>query len=566
MEQAFLVIVLLEVMAVSLVLVGVLLYFLYRKKQQIEQLQQQLHAERTEVHDHVPRFLQQEKEQTKRAAKQADTATLWQLRQQWLDVELQSLVNNGELPSNQQQLLKLIAKFWQQHQQVVSEKSSPKSSSSSFNLAEKRLGELERLLIERNRTIIELNKKLNRPAENNEKTQEQHYNEQYKQDKQQIEQLKKRLQQAKNQNEQLNQQYNDLYEKVPPNTLLENSNDELKALRDNISSMEQTYQSALQEIVRLQQGNSEKRKVIMSLEAEFNKQQPADPDTEALINNLKLQLRDSELCTAVLESETDSLREKLKSLSEQSSELSNPDSSEINPEDSNLGEFGRHLLDTIKYISAANNETELLNILVNLAKKIELPLTCRLLINGKEIWKHYPEDKTSKETKNLVRSLKTTDDEQWLDTNFGAVMSLPRCQIILPGCKTTNSPVDLQRLAKAFSVTNSAVNRIELQHRIHQQRNNFVILVEKTQRQLQGLESQHANIHQQTSESLDALKAEVREFIQTLDLSETQARFFNEIVDDHETRLRISLQTSDIVDRSLLTVINDLSEKLTENS
>ena len=569
MQQPVLFIILIEVMLVSLVLIGALLFVLAKKNRHIRQLEQTDNPALPQpVNYLVSDFFRREKTASRQHRRNAQTSSqqrTWLLREKYCDAELQSLAENGLSPSNYTRLVTLLAGIFEQDKPRKNPAAHDvEATNTSLENAGKRLNELENLLIERNRTIIELNKKLNDHYSASKNDEEKAIALRHENDKQTFIKLRKELHAAKDVHNALNSHFTRLYHSsqfpVDAGTAENHREQEVKELRTSLDSMQKTYNSALEEIIRLQQGNSEKRKIILRLEAQYQKQSVQDPESEALIKKLKTQLRDSELCTAVLESETDSLRERIRELSEHSEKTDFAFIPDIMPTSSQLGEFGRHLLDSLNRLSAANTESEIANILLTLANQLNINIAFRLSFGERLIWQSNTNEPVGTEIKTLLQSLKPSNDESWLDTNLGVVISLRHCQAILLKTKKDRSPVDLQRLAKAFSVANSAIKRVEQQTRINAQRKNLMQIIDKTCRQLQNMESQHKNIILQTQESLDTLAAETRDFTSTLNLSQNQQKFLDEIIGDHSTRLSINLQTSRIIDRTYISLINSLSD------
>ena len=91
-----------------------------------------------------------------------------------------------------------------------------------------------------------------------------------------------------------------------------------QAARELLSEIEQAYQQSVTEMNRMRTLNREQRSLILQLENELLQLRGNSEQYEtssALLEKMKLQLRDYETCTVILEMETDSLRERVETLS-----------------------------------------------------------------------------------------------------------------------------------------------------------------------------------------------------------------------------------------------------------
>lgn len=330
---------------------------------------------------------------------------------------------------------------------------------------------------------------------------------------------------------------------------------EIARLRDVLEDLMEKYNGAKHQLEELRLSNSEKRSIILRLASEQTKMS-VDTSEEIgdIIDKLKIELRDSEMCTAVLESETESLREKVHELTEEINIIHTAGAEVETPEvkkDNKLDEFGQMLLDSLTSITGLNESEDIATQLIHLAKGINVEIFFLLRNNLTTYWggtHEHVEEKIQK----LLLGIESSGDERWIETTDGAILSLDYCRVIILGVSIENPPVDLQRLAKAFSTANAATKRIELQVKVTQQKNRLNKIINKTKSSVSAMESQHKQIIDQAKEAVKIFNAEFDQFSQSVEFSQLQSECISDIINDLSERMSALFATDFSIDKSYL--------------
>ncbi|ARN73665.1 hypothetical protein [Oceanicoccus sagamiensis] len=563
----------LEMYLILIVLLGILLFVLKKKIDQIKDLELKI-AGVNNTHTQVADFLKREislSEPRQHSGKACDKPIL-SLRQKILSAELEALQQAGENPSELS-----IVKASLKNALAVSPPSKSALTLSGDHAVElvdakqqqairDKLQTLQENLIKRNKLVIELTEKLRKAeAGNVDQAAADSLIKDIEDESNLIKQLKDELAKAEAMCQQAQEKIRQLEKNKNAHTILtleknqqptgNNTQDEVERLRDVLEDLLGKYNGAKRQLEKLRLSNSEKRSIILRLESEQEKMSTeSSEEISGIIEKLKTELRDSQMCTAVLESETDNLREKVHELKEEINVIHQTGAEVAVPEvkkDSKLGEFGRMLLDALIAITGLNEPEDVSTQLIRLAKGIDIDI-CFLLRNNLMTFWGGTREHTDERIQKLLLGIDSSGDERWVETADGAILSLDYCRVIVLGVSVDNPPVDLQRLAKAFSIANAATKRIELQIKVSQQKNRLDNIVKKTKGSLSAMESRHKLIIDQAKEAVDIFNSEFDQFSKSVEFSQLQTECITDIITDLSERMDILFATGVSIDKSYI--------------
>ncbi|MCK5895135.1 MAG: hypothetical protein KAG53_12225, partial [Endozoicomonadaceae bacterium] len=487
------------------------------------------------------------------------------LRDHWLELEKNALTDEGRNPSKDKLLNDLLVSFYDQLANFNPEKKRV-IINKSIGITEKlhkrandNLQSLHNNLDLKEKTILALNKEIKKYGLIIGAAEQKLLDETANGETEQIETLKRRLASAEDKHLSVKKQIEILMKspsskniqtKTLNNQPADDHNSEIELLTGFIESLQETYDTAKLEISRLREANKEKRELVLKLESSLTKQPNIKGDSIDLVQKLKLQIRDSELCSAMLEEQTDSLRETISTLYMQ---LDDPSDlpKRTHDAESYKDDFGDVLLSTINNITTNNDEESLANTLYELGVMLNIDTSFVLRNNGNEYWCS-TNDNLSPELKNRLLSFKPSDDIKWVDINLGCVLALQKCSILLQDISTSDSPFDLTRLAKPFHVANSAMKRIELMEVSNNQKTLLNKLIKRTRSAISKMEVQHNLTSLQGKEAMEVFQQEMEGFLNTVEISQTQQKCLIDINDELAGRMDLLFQSSGIIDKSYI--------------
>ncbi len=560
-----------EIYLVLLLLLVIVLTILKKKINKIKQLESTAMASAPPTNP-IEAFLKREITLSDPSLEQHEHKDkhLLNMRVKLLSAELDALQQSGKAPSEIQTVTQALTPFSPDKASITQKKRELSDPEQQKNINSK-VRSLQSSLIKRNKLVIELTEKLNQHQDQTNTTNidlstGEGLKKNFDNEAVIIEQLREELRRSEQMCQDAQRKLEKLQSTKASQTIVtmeknskESTNNadqsEIDRLRAILEDLMSKYDGAKNQLEKLRRSNSEKRHIILRLEHEQKKMSStASEEVSAIIEKLKTELRDSQMCTAVLESETDNLREKVHELTEEIDIIHQAEHEVAEPElkkDSKLGEFGRLLLDALIAITELNEPEDVATQLIKLAKGIDVNISFLLRNNVSTYWGG-TDGRVDDKIKKILLSIDSSGDERWVETAGGVILSLDYCRVIVKGVKTNNSPVDLQRFAKTFSISNAAIKRMELQQKVSQQRNKLDIIIKKTKGSLSAMEVRHKTIIQEAEEAVKVFNSEFEQFSQSVDFSQLQSECITDIINDLSGRMEILFATGVSIDKSFI--------------
>ncbi len=298
---------------------GLLIIFYVRSIKKVKNLQEKLN-EQTSAADNtnaILQFLAREiqvtrtlltREKEKESEREHVSSNL-KIREKLLTIKKDHLVEKGNMPSD----INAIYRALLQCRYLFSglpDKSSSRLNEETHEKANQKINSLYKNISQQQKLITKLREYIDKTENQEAKLLANQYAEEN--DKESIDSIQSSLNDAK-----------EIYQKIITINNKENNNDSENhesLYRITLTELKDKYTLAIKEIEKLSSANSTKRKIILDLEKQFlsmsksinTSDHDGSNEFKKLIESLKLQLRDSEMCTAILETQTDELRTQLK--------------------------------------------------------------------------------------------------------------------------------------------------------------------------------------------------------------------------------------------------------------
>lgn len=616
-----------EVMLASLALALVLLFCLHRSRQQTKVLRQQLEGRAGSVS--VEQFLRRESDATRRLLRSGDgrQRLLATLRKRWLQAELQGLVQQGAAVSDLRRLQESLAalltllernrqvigfdelesRLRQEQEQVdqllrqVSELNPEQIAATDAELAKARSTiDVQRKTIQDLRNLVALYRERTRGKTTTEVNEAQVVNfenhlSSVEENSDAIHDSVAKLEQALRETranyrdacEQIKalqkQVQRDKARVVTDATVLvvernKQQKDALASTRDFLAEMEASYQQSAGELGRLQDTNRRQRELILEMEKELSLLRKDAVQYEAsqeLLDKLKLQLRDYEMCTITLEAETESLRERLQTLNRIIEQVEAGTGGEVldqlQTEIADVVELRREsqrrqqIVDMLQHVAAAAHPEQAAAQLLALLRDWQLEAV--LFIKGAEsqLWLS-TSGAVDRRDKQMLQSLALQPGQPWLDTKDGIFVLHATCRLllrgkVLSGNERESMQATLLGLLAAFDGIITYMLRPQNGQRIHQITQQF----RELRKPLASVDVQNRYLLEESARVLDSFRGELMRYISTIETTPIQRQLLEDMFKDFEARMGMLSNANGAAQRGLRQVMEGLDKLSVEN-
>ena len=324
-------------------------------------------------------------------------------------------------------------------------------------------------------------------------------------------------------------------------------------LKDAVDGLKEKYNFSLKQIDKLCDSNAHKRKLIYKLENEVGKIKGEGKDSGQaleLIEKLKRQLQDSELCTQTLESEMKYLHEKIKSIY-----LSDPRGSKDSSKMDDIDDLSKHLMSAITSIAQATTIDDVGKILLAAAANVGLSVSLKINNNA-----YFYKDELTPGQKDMLSECPVS--EGWIDLPQGAAFNADGVTAIVGDQKIEAIEFDIDRLSKVFMVAASGIKRIRLQEVFDRQKNLLETITKKAKESIRLLEQQNKFISDEGEKISTEFISSLDDFVENVNLSEIQREIFEDLENEFLGRLDLLLLTGTTMDGAFVELINLLDSRL----
>ncbi|MCR8922098.1 hypothetical protein NO559_04905 [Dasania sp. GY-MA-18] len=343
-----------------------------------------------------------------------------------------------------------------------------------------------------------------------------------------------------------------------------------------ISDIKEKYSHSLKEIAKLAENNNEKRKLILHLESELSKNKGGDNGlSDELVEKLRIQLRDSELCTATLEYETEHLRQQLLELEVDDNvkaelaaevsaavELPEQHSENINFDGLAGGEFSSALAEGLQHITDASTEKAILEAILKTAQRIKLNITILCKDDDEHHWLN-ADNNVNKDIKELLRSASDHQDQAWTDNNNGTIYKSGPLYCYIQDMYYSSAPEYLSQLSSLFVVASSIINHLRLQAQSEERKEFLSSLTSKAKSSIDSLDEQNRYLSEEGKAIVDEFLDNLNSFTGNLTMTEIQSDMFTDIEHEFKTRMDLLFVAGSTMDEEFINLINMLDSEIT---
>ncbi len=562
-----------EIIGISITIISGLLFVFVRSKRQLYRLKRQLGEIANSHHIEVAKFLQREIQTTEqlldkehsKGGERHNVIEGLELRHHVLIAEKQALIKKGESPSDINSVYRTFKQQLFYIKKNHLQRIKPTLDQAHLN-SDGQIKKLKKYIAMQQEAIKRLR------AELESKEAQQLADDLFEQNKNQcIENIESSLNEAQKIYRDLNEEQctGKLSPKSSTANVVQRSESfrskagseysDNERLKDMLARLKSQYGIAIKEVDKLSEANRNKRNIIMKLETQFAKQgtAPSD-DLVETIKKLKLQLRDSEMCTAILEQETDALRHKIDDIQHQGAvESTDQTAQDLVVRGDDLSDL---LMDGISNLSATVTANDIESTILNTvtAMKIEAVLLTR--VEKQERWSAVNHTITS-EDKTIIKTASKAVSQSWVQLPQGVMLNLENCCFFI--CNgLLDGDIDLVRVAKLFVVASSAINRVQFQEATEKQSQFLKTLTGKAKKSIQSLDAQNKYISDEANKITESFITNLNEFVENLTLTELQQELFQDIEHEFKGRLELLLLTGSTMDESFVELIELLGSRL----
>jgi hypothetical protein len=545
---------------------GVFLTLSYRHRQQLDALEQQ-------VHDHSQRltesFLQREIQLTRQRQSaiatdaNANPASFERLRLFWLEAEFAALAEQGKRRSNYdtlqrkaQPLLRLLQRPSDKPTATAAKAAVKWSSGTALSQLQKARAAInaqsESVALHRKKSAPEkpeITKTLNDVNANNTELIAT------------ISRLEKELSAMQGKFNAANTQLAQLQQNVG-NSVAAAENNNAPVARELIAEIEQSYQQTVTEMNRMREINRGQRQLILELEQQLSKLRTDSVQYGAsveLVDKLKLQLRDYETCTAILEMEADSLRERLQVLNETERQS---EASGAEPQSPLLAylapakvQSSQHdALQLIEQVAAHENIETIGKLLIDWLRSRGVSAVLFIKSAPEPIWIS-SEIAVDSHSKQLLQSIVPVPAQPLVEVDEGFVLAHPLCRLLLYTTSELNEKNS--ELAQRAQIVTQIIERW-LALLTAQQSNRANTQLDSAMRQrLRNLLTQYDYIGEEHSRAREKLGQELETFFNTADISDVQRLVAHSMLEDFDAQIDILRKAGFLIRTSIATIASD---------
>lgn len=562
----------------------IFLYVSFRHRQAIDHLKQRVHDSNRERVEH---YLQREIQVTRQRShiaekdKTGSTDSLDTVRLIWLEAELAALVDQGRHRSNPEALRRVTQPLLRMLKQPARAADSKSESAKNTPAVRQILKARDTLDLQAN-TLARLRQSVSTPAEGVGTAQqlmatttlgrvEQNTAELKAtiarleselfslHDKFEITEIK--LQEARRQSLPLSSQHSSPASStaVPPESKL----DTTRALLEETT---QAYQQAVAEMNRMREINRQQRTLILRLEKEMGLLQKDSSQHEAstaILDQFKLQLRDYEMCTAILESETDSLRDKITELTQHlahetdGAQPAKPADgvSSLSVEDrAHAGSQVNFTALIEEFVGKTEPERILATVIEWLKQK---KLSTVIFLNGRseQRWAS-TEGSIDSHSKQLLQSIGLTPDNPLVEISVGLLFVYSNCRVLI--YQSADLGTYVKELLRLFPIVDGWLSLLEAQQLMQQESHSL----DQLHVDLNALLGQYHYVVAEHRRMTEKLHSEFQDFLASADLSEIQQQCAASMLEDYQSEQSTLGKASRLVYDRLKMVVQNIDERL----
>lgn len=340
---------------------------------------------------------------------------------------------------------------------------------------------------------------------------------------------------------------------------------------DLLNDMESAYSNSLNEMKKMSDINRQQRHLILQMEKELlllRKDSVEQNAATEVLGKLKLQLRDYENCTTILEMESETLREQIQTLRQSIHTAGTPAESAATP-----SEPGRSPKQTVDSHENGKPHGNPLGLMENIMEADSLEqaaaqivawlerqgIASVIFIKGsrEQIWAA-SEGRVDDHSRQLLKSMVPVAGKPISEVREGVMFIYPTCRILLYGKGEFHERGGAAQmlLRDNFAATDHVIQLLEDRIELRQQHRQM----ERIQKKIQALLVQYNYVDTEYSRTQAEFRKELEEYLTTSAATEVQRRCVDTMLGDFDSQLEILSRTGKLIGNGLKASVQELSQ------
>lgn len=336
------------------------------------------------------------------------------------------------------------------------------------------------------------------------------------------------------------------------------------ASRELLAEIEQAYQQSVVEMGRMRDINREQRALILQLETELttlHKDSGEHHAASELLEKMKLQLRDYENCTVILEMESDSLRERINALNhliEDNGSTGGPATPmamapalpmERSAEQNSVVPL------LVELIGLKTGETIAAQLMEWLRQQ---KLSAVLFIKGaqEQLWSS-SEGPVDNHSRQLLQSIVPLEGQPLVEVDEGLLLIYPICRLLI------YANPDLGRngeLSKRLQLVAQTADRCLQQLQTEQTLSQLSRVREDAHQRLASLLIQYDYISAEHERVRDKLGQDLEQFLNAAQVSAVQRQVANGMLEDFDAQIELIAKAGKLIHTGLNVTVHNLDK------
>lgn len=326
-----------------------------------------------------------------------------------------------------------------------------------------------------------------------------------------------------------------------------------------LSETEEAYRQSVDEMNRMRDINSRQRHLILQLEKELSllRTDSTQHDISSeVLNKLRLQLRDYENCTVILEKEADTLRDKIDRLKkiiahENQRPAAAPASAPPAPSRPQAVAEQDDLA-MAEHLTGIADPHTLVAAIVEWLHGNQLPAAVYAKLAGEQIWSS-SEGGVDQHSKQILQSIVPDARNPRLDVDEGLLFAFPVLRVLINrNAGVAADPAALQRLERLARIADRWLAQQEtLKKGVEVERNGI-------RDQLAGLLAQYNYVAKENYRVGDKFRSELNDFFDATGFSKIQREVIETMLADFDAQQEIIGKASKLIYTRLKTLVDDL--------
>ena len=339
---------------------------------------------------------------------------------------------------------------------------------------------------------------------------------------------------------------------------------------DLLNEMESAYTNSINEMKKMSDINRQQRQLIFHMEKELSLLRKDTSEyqlSSEVLDKLKLQLRDYENCTTILEMESETLREQIQNLrktiagTDRTDQLDAIDAAQHEPPDVAPNEHNAPtestVLELIENISSSTSLEQAGAKLVAWLSKQDIASVIYIKGRRDQIWVS-SEGRVDDHSKQLLKSMMPIAGQPITEVREGIMFIYSACRILLYGkgdFHEKNGRTQL-RLRDIFSIADHILQLFQERLELQQQAQHAI----GVQKKIQSLLVQHNYIDTEHLRAGVNFRKELDEYLLTADTTEVQRTCVATMLEDFDSQQEILSKTGKLIATGLKVAIQDLGK------